>query len=1215
MSRTTDIALLKLGGLLNRLEGGGHARRPQARAGALIAGRYRLKSVLGQGAMGRVLLVEDLVDRRDVALKITLAGRGATTDAAFRQEFYTLTRLQHPNTVKVYDAGLLPGGDRYLTMELVRGSDLRDLVARGKRPLPEVWHVVSQLGQVLEFIHSRRFVHCDIKAENVRLTERGQVKLMDFGLMLPLGQPSNGLLRGTPLTMAPEIPRGGIIDQRSDLYSLAALAFELLTGRPPYEGRSVSEVISKHLTAPVPKVRVFRPEVPEPVERLLEAALSKQPSERPADLATFLKELSRATGTRVQPQSYAQRSSYLASVELLGREAQVDVLRSAWAETRSGKGRAVFVSAPAGVGKTRLLQEFLLAVKLEDVPSTLGQCRAEGLSPARPIVQALEGLLATTSDAMLEAVAAPLVKLMPGLRARGLEAPSFPDAIAEKAAQVDAVVAWLTQLSTQRSPLVVVLEDLHWADVTTLELLNPIARALSSSRVLLVGTFRGDEVPRTSVLYNPIDAGTATLLEVPPLGAQEQSAMVRAMLKGAPLPEPFLTGLYERTRGNPFFATETLRALIERGWLVLEDGAWTTRGPVPALPSSIADAVSERLDSLEPALAAFAQIAAVGGRVLDLDALEQLSGLGSEQTWQRLDEMLERQFVTRVDERLLFTHDTVRAAIDRRLDVRAREQLHLRWGEVLEAKGALPSALAYHFSRTADERRAVKYLLAAAEGALSVRALTDGARMLVDAARRLEAIDYPDKQATLVSAWARIVDATFSSQPALAVEFGEKLVRHWRGQVDLEAASRTMKRMMGVINRLPRAVRANIKKNIYKERPLDPKTKVPFVVLPQWLQFRTLQSFAYAFVNQWHEATTALDEVGKLIPDPESIFFAGNKAAYGLVYGLTGQLPKAQANVEVAYSVAQRNLETVQMPVTQQVYGNCLLLGPIGQAFGGERPQLERVDEAVRFAESHGLLELVFQGRWPVHVRACLSGDSAEYRTASTQMLDAVRRMGFPPFHESRYYLFDPLFHLGQGHLELAEQGAATLERLGHQLDDPSSTAHAWVFQAQVALARRDLERSRALALRAVEHIKPVESFVLPRALLARAEVELRAPSGAGAAKALLEGEVLPLVERPELRNPANLVTAWRLHGEALGGDAGVARLQQALDEAARQALGFDEAMAAIALARISVKSAPARSAEAFSRARTVFERIGNRWGAALVDELRAKATLGQPLS
>ena len=198
--------------------------------GTLVRGRYRIERVLGEGGMGRIWLAEDLQELRQVALKEMQVPEGLSPSKVeelvlmFRHEFFAMTKLQHPGTLKVFDCGMTESGNRFITMEVVSGKDLSTLAREEPLDARTIFRILIQMAQVLAFIHARLYVHCDIKASNVRIMDDGTVKLMDFGVMHQLGTPSPGRLKGTLEYMAPEWQRGASIDGRADLYSLGVTA-------------------------------------------------------------------------------------------------------------------------------------------------------------------------------------------------------------------------------------------------------------------------------------------------------------------------------------------------------------------------------------------------------------------------------------------------------------------------------------------------------------------------------------------------------------------------------------------------------------------------------------------------------------------------------------------------------------------------------------------------------------------------------------------------------------------------------------------------------------------------------------------------------------------------------------------------------------------------------------------------------------------------------
>lgn len=268
---------------------GARADRPARRArrgtllepGAEVGGRYRIERLLGAGGMARVWLAEDLERKIHVAFKemnVPAVGTPAEIEESsllFRREYFAMKKLQHPGTVKVYDCGLMETGHRYITMEVVDGKDLHEIAKQTRFTSDGVRRMLSRLAQILGFVHSRLFVHCDIKAENIRITETGEVKLMDFGIMHPMGARASHRVWGTPMYMAPEWRDRGVVDARSDLYSLGCLLFELLTGKPPFTGPAM-EVLLAHASKPAPAAGVS-----DRIDAFVARLLAKRPEDRP----------------------------------------------------------------------------------------------------------------------------------------------------------------------------------------------------------------------------------------------------------------------------------------------------------------------------------------------------------------------------------------------------------------------------------------------------------------------------------------------------------------------------------------------------------------------------------------------------------------------------------------------------------------------------------------------------------------------------------------------------------------------------------------------------------------------------------------------------------------------------------------------------------------------------------------------------------------------
>ncbi|MFP5501274.1 MAG: serine/threonine-protein kinase, partial [Candidatus Sericytochromatia bacterium] len=198
-----------------------------------LPARYEHRRLLGAGGMGEVHLVFDREREEEVALKTFAPAPGADEAEGrflFKQEFWAMASFRHPNLVAAYDYGELEDGTPYLTMEPVPGRDLE-----GRQSEAEVRQWVPGIAAALSYLHGRGYVHGDLKPENIRLREDGLPKLMDLGLLTRAGR-AGGAIRGSLHYMAPEAIRQGAVDARSDLYGLGAVIFQLLAGRPPFEG-------------------------------------------------------------------------------------------------------------------------------------------------------------------------------------------------------------------------------------------------------------------------------------------------------------------------------------------------------------------------------------------------------------------------------------------------------------------------------------------------------------------------------------------------------------------------------------------------------------------------------------------------------------------------------------------------------------------------------------------------------------------------------------------------------------------------------------------------------------------------------------------------------------------------------------------------------------------------------------------------------------------
>ena len=271
---------------------------------AALSPRYRIEREVGSGGMATVYLARDLKHERDVAIKVFRADVAAVVGAdRFLHEIKTTAHLKHPHILPLFDSGSVENALFYV-MPFIDGESLRDRIRReGQLPIAVTVRILREVADALAHAHSKGIVHRDVKPDNVLIADR-HVFLADFGVARALAQHAEGvtitgtgMLIGTPAYMAPEQVAGGAVDHRADIYALGAMAYELLTGAPPFKGPS-QDVVTAHLTRPPDPLARHRPDVPAALSDLVMRCLEKQPDRRwqhADDLLPVLDELQHTT--------------------------------------------------------------------------------------------------------------------------------------------------------------------------------------------------------------------------------------------------------------------------------------------------------------------------------------------------------------------------------------------------------------------------------------------------------------------------------------------------------------------------------------------------------------------------------------------------------------------------------------------------------------------------------------------------------------------------------------------------------------------------------------------------------------------------------------------------------------------------------------------------------------------------------------------------------
>jgi class 3 adenylate cyclase/tetratricopeptide (TPR) repeat protein len=438
-----------------------------------------------------------------------------------------------------------------------------------------------------------------------------------------------------------------------------------------------------------------------------------------------------------------------------GRSTQLTALVEAWKQASAGKRTTVLISGEAGIGKTRLSAELARHVHDGGGIVLFGRCDEDLGVAFQPFVEALEAFLRSNPDlAVLGRYAGEMSRLVPVLSRQipALDPPLKSDPETERYRLFDAVAAWLAALST-RTPVLLVLDDLHWAEKPTLLLLRHLVRSPEPMRLLAVGTYRDTDLDRSHPLGEVLaDLRRDRAVERLALGGLDVAGITDLMANAAGDRMDLRIAelaqlLWSETQGNPFFVQEILLSLVESGRLVQRDGVWTTDLEVAELgiPEGVREVVGRRLSRLSEAANTVLSIASVVGQAMEVDVLVAVSALPEDVVIDALDEAgsaaLLRERASGIYE---FTHALVRSTLYDELSATRRTRRHRQIGEFLEAHGGEAASLAYHFRRSgSSDRRALDYASAAAEQALEQRAFDQAAAFFSQALEIAEDLDEP----------------------------------------------------------------------------------------------------------------------------------------------------------------------------------------------------------------------------------------------------------------------------------------------------------------------------------------------------------------------------------------------------------------------------------------------------------------------------------------
>ncbi len=678
----------------------------------LIPKRYRVLELISSGGLAAVFKVRDEENRQVRALKLlSLADSSPTEVELFKLEFARVSSLRHPSIVRVHDFGSVHSRSTYFVMDYLDGEHF-DRALKGQ-PLGRVAAACLQVCDALSYVHTRGMVHGDIKSSNIIVARDrdsqspdsggGVVTLTDFGLARMARD--RGLAGGTLAYVAPEVIRGLPVDGRTDLYSLGAMLYEVLTGARLFPGASGDHLLRAHLLSRPVSPRDVNPSLPARVQTVLLRLLEKDPERRFQTSEELAEALMDAAGIPQTITITAPAAVTPLSPELVGRELELEVLRQALVSLRDeARGGVLLVSGGHGAGKSRLMEWLRFTASVEGV--RVGYLKCDEQEPYSSVRSPeWSGRLSGTRPAQAkdEGVA----------EARADDCPSLMRSI-------------YPTYTEQRQPCLVVLEDAHLAPQSFLEELAesvPLTRAFP---LLIACTCEPAEMdPRSgerSLLARLRESPATTKVELTPLSRQGVASLVSSML-GVGAPDALVDWVVSASHGVPGTAEELVRQLAVRGHIKRLGQRLVCELPEQAqiLSSlSVPETLARQVRALPGAELDFLTAASVAGTVFGLDTVTRLLDRQPDRVAATAAGLIEKGLIRHAGPgRYAFSHAVTMPLVSGLVPVEAAKKLHARMAGLLEEDGETADSglLARHYDESGQHEKALTARLSAVEAA------------------------------------------------------------------------------------------------------------------------------------------------------------------------------------------------------------------------------------------------------------------------------------------------------------------------------------------------------------------------------------------------------------------------------------------------------------------------------------------------------------------
>jgi tetratricopeptide (TPR) repeat protein len=696
----------------------------------VVGRRYLLFDLLGQGGMGAVYRATDRLSGQTVALKrvipepaeINFSSTYNLEDfrLALAQEFKLLASLRHPHIIGVLDYGFETGSNDeerqpYFTMELLENAQ-NILDASKDLSLHQKFELIIQALQALSYLHRRGILHRDLKPGNM-LVANGQVKLLDFGLSVMRDRADyEHMTAGTLAYMAPEILTSGQSDETSDLYAIGTIAYEIFAGQHPFDVDDPSRLIHQ-IILDAPDMTAL--DVPSNVSLVIERLLSKRPDDRYENASEVIAAINLALGTKTT-ETAAARESFLQAARFVGRSEEVKILSDAMDAAFDGHGSSWLLAGESGVGKSRLIDEMRTRAMVHGALVMRGQAVNTGSIPYQ-LWQLVFRWLTLLTDFNSSELAL-LKTLVPNLPMLPANENVEPLTIDPQKVQQQILTLLENTLNQFRQPIVIVLEDLHWAGSESLAVLSHLNKLTRNLPLLILASYRDEETPELPSHLPAMKVMRLTRL------TEDSIAELSAAMLGDTGRLPHVVNLLQReTEGNVFFLVEVVRSLAEEAGHLEDVGRRTL--PEHVLAGGVQRVIQLRLNRVPEEGRLLLELAAIAGRQLDLKLLRAIAPEMNIEQW--LSDCANAAVLDVLEDEWRFAHDKLRESVLANLTQIELQILHRRVAQTIEMVYANSpehaAALAHHWSMAKESTKEEHYSALAGKLALTTGAYREAA--------------------------------------------------------------------------------------------------------------------------------------------------------------------------------------------------------------------------------------------------------------------------------------------------------------------------------------------------------------------------------------------------------------------------------------------------------------------------------------------------------